>query len=345
MDLPLGQLAALAAAICWSLCSLCFTEVGKKVGSLQVGIVRMFIGTLLLSITCWVFRGNFLPVDASKEAWWYLSLSGVVGFFIGDIFLFRSYLLIGPRMSLLIMTSWPIVAAGIEWAFLSKRISPIEIIGILLTTFGIIWVIAEQNKKEKAKPHSNVEILKGSIFAFLGSCGQALGLVWSKIGMQLEDGQYDAFAATQIRAIAGLFGYIILFFILRRWHKLKPLKSDKKSLWLLMFGSITGPFLGVSLSLLALHYTSIGIAATLCASSPIFVIPIVMVYYKEKVNFLSIAGTVLAFMGVSVLFFKDNIQLDSLKLTISTIFLSICYIGMLGKFILLKRKKFNEFKS
>ena len=307
MDLPLGQISALGAAICWAFCSLCFTEAGKKIGSLQVGLIRMTLGTIMLSLYCWFSRGHLFPYDATSNAWWYLSMSGFIGFFIGDVFLFRSFLLIGPRMSLLIMTSWPVIAALIEWVFLSKQLVLFQLVGISLTIIGISWVIIEQNK-DKNQSNTNIisrnNHIKGIVFALLGASGQAIGLVWSKFGMELEGGQYDAFSATQIRAFSGLAGYMLLFFFLGRWHKLKALKGDHKSMLYLVLGSASGPFLGVTLSLIALHHTTIGIAATLTASSPIFIIPLVIIYYKEKVNIRAIFGTILALGGVSILFLQ-----------------------------------------
>ncbi|HAN95362.1 MAG TPA: EamA family transporter, partial [Firmicutes bacterium] len=98
----LGELAALTAALCWSLNSLAFEAAGRRVGSLAVNYLRIFVAFPLLTLTAWLTRGLALPLDAPPQAWLWLSISGLVGFVFGDIFLFRAFVEIGSRISLLI---------------------------------------------------------------------------------------------------------------------------------------------------------------------------------------------------------------------------------------------------
>ena len=63
-----------------------------------------------------------------------------------------------------------------------------------------------------------------------------------------------------------------------------------------------GPVLGVSLSLFALQHTSVGVASTLIALPPIFLIPIEYHFFKERFGWGAIAGTILAMIGVGILF-------------------------------------------
>ena len=67
-------------------------------------------------------------------------------------------------------------------------------------------------------------------------------------------------------------------------------------------GSIFGPFLGVSFSLVAVSYTSTGIASTLMAIVPVLIIPAVVLLYKQKVSLKEIIGAVLSVVGVVIFF-------------------------------------------
>jgi|SaaInlStandDraft_1057018.scaffolds.fasta_scaffold29888_2 drug/metabolite transporter (DMT)-like permease len=299
-----GQLAALGAALCWSMCSLCFTEAGRKIGSLSVGLIRMVLGVVFLSIYSWALTGSPLPLDASSKAWSYLLLSGVAGFFIGDVFLFRSFLLVGPRLSLAVMASWPVLSSLLGWMFLGEKLPLHHCLGILISMGGIIWVIHEQNNRERVEGESGVGSAKwlGIMMAFLGALGQAVGLVLSKSGMEMDGGMYDPFSATLIRAYAGTASYLLLFLVLNKWRGMFPFFKDRRVAALLTFGSLTGPFLGVAFSLVAIQHTSLGIASTLTASSPILVIPFVVIFYGERVGLKAIVGTVLAVMGAVLLF-------------------------------------------
>ncbi len=53
--------------------------------------------------------------DASPSAWLWLSLSGVVGFVIGDVFLFEAYVRIGTRITLLLMSLSPVLTGLLSY--------------------------------------------------------------------------------------------------------------------------------------------------------------------------------------------------------------------------------------
>ena len=63
---------------------------------------------------------------------------------------------------------------------------------------------------------------KGILYAIGGAVGQALGLVLSKFGMK----DYDPFAATQIRIIAGIFGYTVLVTAVSYTHLTLPTNRE-----------------------------------------------------------------------------------------------------------------------
>lgn len=67
-------------------------------------------------------------------------------------------------------------------------------------------------------------------------------------------------------------------------------------------GAFTGPFLGVSLSLVALSAAPVGIASTLMALTPVFLLPISRFAFKERITLRATIGTALAVGGVAVLF-------------------------------------------
>ena len=67
-------------------------------------------------------------------------------------------------------------------------------------------------------------------------------------------------------------------------------------------GSFTGPFLGISFSLIAVAHTKIGIAATLMATVPIMMLPLVKVIHNEHLSAKAIGGAIIAVAGVAILF-------------------------------------------
>lgn len=292
----LGELAALITAICWTLTAVCFEAAGKKVGSLAVNFIRLIIAFVILGIFTSFTRGMFLPFDASESTWMWLLLSGMIGFVIGDLFLFQAYVEIGSRISLLIMSSVPPITAVAGYLLMGERITLLSTIGMLITILGIALVILSRSSDDKKVKLSHPA--KGIAYAFIGALGQAFGLVFSKFGM----GMYNPFAATQIRVIAAIFGFAIVITASRSWGKLYEAAKDRSAMKYISMGSFFGPFLGVSFSLMAVQYTATGIVSTITSISPILIIPASITMFKEKVLPKEIAGAFISIIGVTLLF-------------------------------------------
>lgn len=292
----IGEFAALAVAIFWTITALAFENASFKIGSLAVNIIRLFIGFIFLSLFTWYYRGSLLPLDASPYNWFWLILSGFVGFVFGDLFLFKSYTIIGSRFAMLMMTLVPPITAFTGWIILGERLTFLNLAGMMLTISGISLAIFNRNTSS-GKFELKLSA-KGILFALGGAVGQAVGLVLSKYGMK----SYDAFAATQIRLIAGMFGFTMLVSILGRWPSVIKAFSNRQGIISTSIGSFFGPFLGVSLSLLAVQYTKTGIASTIMAIVPVLIIPPAVYMYKQKVTLFEIIGAVVSICGVALFF-------------------------------------------
>jgi drug/metabolite transporter (DMT)-like permease len=291
-----GEAAALTTAICWTLTAICFESAGKKVGSLAVNFYRLIIAFILLGAFTFFTRGMFLPFDATGSNWIWLLISGMIGFVIGDLFLFQAYVEIGSRISLLIMSAVPPITAITGFLLMGERITLLAAAGMLITVIGIALVILSRNAGDKKikLTHS----VKGVTYAFIGALGQAFGLVFSKLGM----GSYNPFAATQIRVIAAIAGFAAVITISKNWGKLREAVKDHSAMKYIGMGSFFGPFLGVSFSLMAVQYTATGIVSTITSISPILIIPASIMIFKEKVLPKEILGAVISILGVTLLF-------------------------------------------
>ena len=297
-----GQLAALGTAACWSCSSLAFEAAGRRIGTLSLNILRLLIATTFLAILGTVTRGLPLPVDATARAWLVLGISGLLGFTFGDLCLFRAFLVIGPRLSALLMALAPPLTALIGWLLLGETLGPRQLLGMALTVAGIAIAILErpapQIPAESAAPAVANSISGYGIVLGIGAAlGQASGLVLSKLGMR----GYDPFAATQVRVIAGAAGYALLITALRRWPRVREATGDRIALGWASVGAFFGPFVGVSLSLIAVQRTLAGVAASLMATTPILIIPFVVLLRGEKVGLAGVGGAIVAVAGVALL--------------------------------------------
>jgi len=291
-----GELAALTTAICWAFGSTLFTVSGSRIGSANVNRARLVLAALLLSVSHLVVNGNLLPAGAAPARWFWLGLSGVVGFIFGDGMLFEAFVLIGPRLSMLLMSLVPIMSALLAWIFLGETLRPIEITAIAITVGGIFWVVADKRKEsEKNRPR---RLVAGIAFGLGGALGQTLGLILSKKGLE---GGFPALSGNVIRVVTAA---LILWLITAVSGKVSStLKSyrDKKAFLTLSGGAFFGPFIGVWLSLVSIKYAKLGIATTLMSLTPIFLIPITRVAFKERITIGAVLGTMTAIIGVMIL--------------------------------------------
>lgn len=292
----LGELAALGTAICWTIVGVTFESAGKRVGSLSVNYIRLVLGFIFISTYAFFTRGMFLPIDADLNNWIWLMMSGFAGLFLGDLFLFQSYVEVGSRIASLIMAASPPITALLGFILLDERLDMTSAIGMSITLLGIAIVILSKEAGEKKVKINHS--LKGLTYAFLGAFGQSLGLILSKIGMA----NYHPLAATQIRIIAGFVGFTILFLILKKFENLKIAVKDNKAMGAIAIGSLFGPFVGVTLSLISLQYTNVGVSSTITAITPVTIIPFSILVFKEKIRPKEILGAVISVTGVAILF-------------------------------------------
>lgn len=293
----LGQVAALATAFCWSLTAIFFSYSGRLVGSQVVNRSRLLFALLFTIITHLLLVGSLFPTNAEPYRWGWLALSSILGLVLGDTFLFRAYVLVGPRLSMLMMSTAPILSAILAWFFLGELLGGYEIIGILITVVAIAWVATERRDNQAAV--ENKRYWQGLLLAFLGALGQAANLVAAKVGMA---GDYPTISATAIR----LFVAVVILWLLagvrkrimptiRQWR-------NRPAFQAIIAGTIVGPFLGIWFSLVAVQLAPVGVAATLMALPPVILIPIGYFLYGERVSRRGIVGTVLAFTGVALIF-------------------------------------------
>jgi drug/metabolite transporter (DMT)-like permease len=293
----LGEITALGTSICWTFTSIFFTLSGRRVGSVIVNQARLLLAVVFLSVTHLLVLGVLLPDQPGVYRWFWLGLSGIIGLVLGDGFLFQAFVLIGPRRSMLLMALVPIISILMAWVFLGETLSATQIVAIGLTVGGVAWVVSEgeTNGVQVDRRRYWLGILAG----LAGALGQALGLVASKKGMV---GGFSPLSATLIRMMVSTA--VIWGFSLLRGRAGQTLRAltDRRASLAILGGAIAGPFLGVWLSLIAVSLTEVGIAATLMALTPIFLLMPSQWIFKDRVSLQSVVGTVVAIVGVAIIF-------------------------------------------
>jgi drug/metabolite transporter (DMT)-like permease len=298
----IGETAAILTSCLWTFNSLFFTSAGKKIGSLSVNAYRTAFAVILLTSAHILFLGTALPA-ATDEQWFWMGLSGIVGLGIGDIGLFAAFVIIGPRLSLLMMSLSPIFASLVAYLLLGELIPPLAIIGIAITLSGVTLVILEKSNNSKEDSVSKNHRRWGVFFALVGAIGQGVGLVLSKKGIYLNaNAVLNPISATLIRMIVGALFVWACAVAAGKFSKLRQALKDQKAIKNTAAGAFLGPFMGVTFSMVAVTYTQAGIAQTLMSLMPILIIPVVWVLHKQRTNWRGILGAAIAVTGIAILF-------------------------------------------
>ncbi len=291
----LGETAALLTSLCWSLNSVCFTLAGRRVGSAAVNLLRLLMAWGVLVLVHQLVYGQVFPFQAGATRLGWLGMSGLIGFALGDAVLFEAFVLIGARLAMLLMTLSPIFSALLAWAFLGQSLSLPKVLAMAVTLGGIAWVVWGDGDHQ-AHPH----LWRGVLLGIGGALGQSVGLVFSKFGLA---GSFPPISANLIRVTAGVIGLVAWFALTGRLRRSLNATRDARATAFIGLGAVSGPVLGVVLSLVAITLAPMGVAATLMSLSPVILLPVSHLVFKEKVGGHAILGTLLALAGAAALFF------------------------------------------
>lgn len=306
-----GPAAGLATSLLWTGTSLFFTAAGRRIGPTAVNAARLALAIVLLGVTHRLLTGMWWPHALPRQLL-LLALSGVLGLTIGDQALFTSFVEIGPRRAMLVMTTSPLFAALFGWIALNETIHGTAWVGILLVIAGVAWVISERPDPDQtgAPP----QVLRGVLLALIGAACQAGGLLLSKQGMGhgwAADGEFlKPQAATFVRMVfagAGMLPLLLLHHVRRRGRFAPGNDPFRTGAWrtgclCAAAGAVLGPYLGVWMSLEASDRVSLGIAQTLCSLPPIFILPFAALIHRERITRRAVLGALVAVAGVALLF-------------------------------------------
>jgi drug/metabolite transporter (DMT)-like permease len=257
----------------------------------------MIFAVIILFITVMIAGIKF---ELSNNQIINLSLSGIVGLVIGDSFLFKAFTMIGTRLSMLLMSFTPAISAILAFFFLGENIVALGILGMVITLVGIIIVVFD--RKDSASSRHPKQAL-GIFYGILGAVGQAVALIFAKVAF--EESHINGFLATFIRLFSATVLILPVSILLKRYkNPVKLYRSDQKGLLLTLGGTFFGPFLGITLSLISIENTKVGIASTLMATVPVIMLPIGKFIFKDTITIKAIVGAVIAVAGVAILFLR-----------------------------------------
>jgi drug/metabolite transporter (DMT)-like permease len=301
LNTQVGESAALLTAVLWAFTSVFFTNASRRIGSFYVNMIRIPMALIMISGIVYLSPAAQNPLSVSGSQFLWLAISGIVGLVLGDTFLFRAYVILGPRLGTLIFASWPIMTAVISWMMLGETLALMSVAGIAVSFAGIAWVSSERRTEwivDGTAADKGPKKL-GVVLALAGALCQALGLVIAKLAMADSLEPIVASLHRMVAAFCVIWGYGLF-----SGHASRALRllSDSKGVLLTLGGAITGPFLGIWMSLVAVKHAPAGVAAAIMATAPVIIIPLSIAIYRQMPSTRATIGAIITTGGIALLF-------------------------------------------
>lgn len=287
-----GQFLAIVAAITGAFSSIMYNRMGKKATSDVLAFFRMCIATPMMGLFC-LFTDGTNVVGFGSEPFWLLFVSGVIGFFVTDLFMFRAYVSWGARETMVVMCFAPVLSAILAFVLFNETMTVLQIAGSALSIIGILIMVLGDHQGAKAA------LTAGAVYAFIAAILQAVADMTAKSALSIVPWRTASF----VRAIGGLAAWFVFVFANFRSFSVDAKAMKTKGLFLtLFFTVIIGTALGTTVAMGALNYAPAGIVTSLKQISPIFILPFEVIVEKKKLTPAAIIGTFVSVVGVFIIF-------------------------------------------
>ncbi|MBL8751448.1 MAG: DMT family transporter [Planctomycetes bacterium] len=299
-----GELFALLTAMCFTGSGLLFAVASKKTGPLPANHFRLAAGVPALLVICRLLTGEWWPFDLSTERAALLVASGLVGLVLGDIGFFHALATVGPRISTVVMATWPAVTVAI--AAVQGRLPDWPVLlGITMTIAGVALVLLRSPDGASWRPGITRRMqFSGIAGALLGAVGQAIGFELAGLGMAAAADAptgVDPLQATVVRMTAALVGLQLVATVQHAPAAFVAVVHDRRALQAAAWGALFGPIGGVTLSMMARKHAAVpSVAGALIATTPVFMMPVARFVYGARIGALGVLGTLVAVAGVAV---------------------------------------------
>ncbi|UCF10879.1 MAG: DMT family transporter [Candidatus Bipolaricaulota bacterium] len=296
MSATMGQAAALLTTVLWSFTYVFFTIAVRRIGASALNRLRLAAALGLLLLAHLVVFGTPVPFGAEASRWLWLGLSGVIGFAVAEALLFRSLYHLGAHRTSLLMTSAPVFSALLAWGVLGERLSPGQIAAVAVTLLGIVVVLWRRGNGDDGR---GAAWWLGILFAVGAAAAQATRYILSKRGM---DGGFPVLSTNVLQILCATVTIWLWTAVRGRLRATRDALRTPGAMLPMLAGATLGPFLGVTLSLVALRAAPVGIASTLLALPPVLLLFLERVLFRVPIRPQALIGTAIAVGGVAMLF-------------------------------------------
>lgn len=294
--LGIGEVAALTAAFMWSVSSLLWRDIRLSAGAMNLSKNALGLALMLLHLGVLTAVTHEAAFTASTSSIGLLLISGLVGVVIGDTLFLRSLQILGPRISLMMATTSPIFSVVLGIVFLREQLLIIVVVGVFLTVAGLIIVLTDRAAAKEAPNVYPGKIAAGVWCGIAAAFCQSVGGVFSRAGSQ----DCSGIEAAIYRIAVGMVVLIAFYAWRGKLNEIVRSVFKFDMVKLLLPATVLGTWMGVWLCQVAYKHSDVAIAQTLLSTCPLFAVPVIWFWDKQRLSARGFMGTLIAVSGVAL---------------------------------------------
>jgi drug/metabolite transporter (DMT)-like permease len=295
MTTHLAYLAALGAALCWACSGMIAITPVRQAGSFPFNYARMLLVFAMLLVALAVLRG--WP-SLTLEQWLRLTASGLIGILVGDTILYTSLGRLGPRRNSIVFATNAPMTAMLGYFWLGEALGWQAVAGVALVTAGVAMAIAFGGRREDAHHWESVrgDVRVGVAIGLTAALCHSIGTLIAKPVMAAG---VDPVGASAVRVGVSALGLTII--AARRGRAIFSAFTPS-TLALTAASGFVGVALGMTLLLYGMGHGNTGVIATLSATTPVMVLPLLWIRTRQRPVAGAWWGALIASAGVALIF-------------------------------------------
>ena len=291
----MGELSALAAALCWAGGFVALRGIAGSYHSVQLNAMRLWAPAVMMPTGMFALglQDDFLALGWQN----FTAMAGsvVMGIGLGDTLLFTIMRLIGVTRSYTIGATAPMFGLAYAVVLLGEDITPLTVLGTSIIIGGGILVTVRTTSV------GGDVIVSGRLYWRAVAIAVGITMMWGldftllKIGI----GDVAPIVANSFRMPIAAIAIGLLAW--RTTGRIIPLDMTPRHQAVAVLSGAIGLGVGSIFFLTAIQTLGAGRAGAIGAVSPVFAMMLAVAFLRERPGGLAVLGTSLAVAGVAVL--------------------------------------------
>jgi len=293
----IGELAALGAAISWTVSAMLYGKALQQTKPISANIVRLSCTSAILLILLGVIAGfgdlRSLRLNTAVLA----GVSGIIGLGLGDTLYMVSLKLMGVARAVPITCTYPLFNLLLA-VLIGEKLTLSLILGAIIIFSGI-WLLSYERGNSKGEGQGKF-LFKGVAAALATAFLWSASIAMMGVAVKENPSLNDALVISTIRIVT--VGALILALSPMIDRKHDFLKMKRRTVATLIVGGIVA--LGLGWFFLAYSFLGIpqSMAVPISSTTPLFSTLAGIVLLREKVTGRSALGSVIIVAGIFMIF-------------------------------------------